>query len=147
MKKIIAVLLTLVSLNSCFSTQSKEIIQTRIPILEIQHGGCYGTCPIYTLSLYNDRLVRYHGKRFVEQEGVYKGYLSKVDYTKVINWSKTKFTKSEDINIEVQDLPRTVIKYNEHKIQFKGRAPEHYQQTILDIEDILLNSINWKDLE
>jgi len=51
---------------------------------------------------------------------------------------------SEDINMEVQDLPRTTINYKRNKIQFKGTAPEKYEQSILMIEHSLLKCLNWE---
>lgn len=147
MKKIITLLLVILCLNSCFSSKSAEVITQEIPILEIQHGGCYGTCPIYTLSLYEDYRVRYQGKRFVEYEGIYIGYLNNKSYKDILNLANKSFTGSENINLEVQDLPKTSISFLDHKIQFKGRAPKQYKKSLELIEDLLLKHIDWKITE
>ena len=35
----------------------------------VEHSGCYGTCPIYTIAVYADGTVDYHGARFVAVQG------------------------------------------------------------------------------
>lgn len=34
--------------------------------IELKRGACYGTCPVYTVVLTADGVVRWHGERFVE---------------------------------------------------------------------------------
>lgn len=37
--------------------------------IELKRGACYGTCPIYTVVLTADGVVRWHGDHFVERHG------------------------------------------------------------------------------
>ncbi len=140
MKNIFIKVLTILLLNSCVSTQKS--INDHV-ILRILHGGCYGTCPIYTISLYDNARVVYHGKRFTEHLGLYESHINRIDFKEVLLLSDKNFTSSEDVNMEVQDLPRTTINYKGNKIQFKGTTPEKYEQSILMIEHTLLKCINW----
>jgi hypothetical protein len=37
--------------------------------IELQRGPCYGRCPVYSVVLTADGVVRWHGEHFVEQRG------------------------------------------------------------------------------
>ena len=102
MKNIFIKVLTILLLNSCVSIQNKNINNN--VILSIQHGGCYGTCPIYTISLYDDARIVYHGKRFVEHQGLYESYLNKHDFKQILSLSDNTFMSSEDIIIKMLKL-------------------------------------------
>lgn len=39
------------------------------PLVEIHTGACFGYCPVFTLTVLNNGLVRYNGERFVEKIG------------------------------------------------------------------------------
>ena len=41
--------------------------------IEISHGGCYGTCPVYTATIMPDGSVHYHGKAFTTLLGKHDG--------------------------------------------------------------------------
>ena len=44
---------------------SKEVKK----IISINRGACFGTCPIYFISIFSDMSGVYHGKNFVEKIG------------------------------------------------------------------------------
>lgn len=52
-----------------------------LPALIIEHGECYGTCPVYKLAIYGDGTAVYMGIANVEDIGV---YLLEVEPTAVI---------------------------------------------------------------
>ena len=39
----------------------------------IEHSGCFGSCPIYTLIVKSDGTFRYNGAKYVERKGEFKG--------------------------------------------------------------------------
>lgn len=49
---------------------------TRIKSLLMGRAGCYGTCPIYTLEIFDDGRVVYTGKRYVDKIGIFEKKLS-----------------------------------------------------------------------
>ena len=60
-----------------FGSFNNKIIKTsnNSSIFVIQKGALDGTCPIYTITLSSDRLITYHGKRYVENQGIFEWYL------------------------------------------------------------------------
>ncbi|MCA0455106.1 MAG: DUF6438 domain-containing protein [Chloroflexi bacterium] len=59
-------LLMLISL-SMFSAQAQEAAAQ--PVITLERTACFGTCPIYTLSIFEDGKVVYNGDQFVTVEG------------------------------------------------------------------------------
>src|SRR5690606_33258468 len=47
------------------AAQDSEIVVT------LERGACFGTCPIYKVTIYTDGTVVYEGERFVETEGTH----------------------------------------------------------------------------
>lgn len=146
MKKLKQVLLIAILLISCKSMQHKQLPSSPETLLfEMQKGGCYGTCPIYTLSLHNDRLVKYNGKRFTEHQGVYEWYLSKKDFQKINSILTESFNSDFNHNLEVQDLPMTRLNIkNTYEVKFKGRCPKEFKSDLKEIELLLLKNAGWK---
>ncbi|MEM9885291.1 MAG: DUF6438 domain-containing protein [Bacteroidota bacterium] len=48
-------------------------------LVEMSKGGCYGRCPIYDLTIYDNGVMTYEGKRFTEKEGLYIKRISDSD--------------------------------------------------------------------
>lgn len=42
----------------------------------IERGPCYGTCPVYSLTVYRDGAVDYEGKQYVKKVGKAKGTIT-----------------------------------------------------------------------
>ena len=146
MQKLKYILLITVLLTSCKSTHN-EHIQTKPSTLlfELQRGGCYGTCPIYTLILHNDRLVKYNGKRFTENRGVFQWYIDRKDFNKIKSILDEKFNSDYTQNLEVQDLPLTRLNIkNTYQIKFKGSCPKEFKQEVDQIEMLLLKNADWR---
>jgi len=53
-------------------------------LLTVKRGACYGTCPIYDISIYSNGDMEYNGIRFVEMLGPHKLSL-KADQLKQLN--------------------------------------------------------------
>ena len=146
MKKLTQVLLIAILLVACKSMQYEKLpTRPESLLFEMQKGGCYGTCPIYTLSLYKDRLVKYNGKRFTENRGVYEWYLSKKDFQKINAMLIESFNSDLNYNLEVQDLPLTRLNIkNTYEVKFKGSCPKSFQADLKEIELLLLKNASWK---
>ncbi|MAY83297.1 MAG: hypothetical protein CMP59_04110 [Flavobacteriales bacterium] len=80
-------------------------------IARIQRTPCFGRCPIYTITVYNDGTVIYNAEKFVEYEGKFK---AQADEQKI----QMLMSKAEEIgffklqsnydNENVTDLPSTI---------------------------------------
>lgn len=78
-------------------------------IITLERGPCYGTCPVYNLTIYGNGTVVYYGKYFVNVEGKQIGYLGsekvrelisefeKIDYFSLGNYEYVSMTDAEDV--------------------------------------------------
>ncbi len=145
-KLIVAVIITI---SSCISIHENKVVEKGPNIkLELTRGACYGTCPIYTMSLFKDRQVKYNGKRFVEQQGVYEWYMERTDFKKLEHILRRKeFLKSAEYNLGAQDLPITSLTiYTETdtiNIKHKGGIPSNLKQGIIELEQLMIKTANW----
>jgi hypothetical protein len=51
--------------------------------IELQRTGCFGTCPIYTVTLFRNGKARYHGEAFVKNIGDFSGRLDPYTFGRV----------------------------------------------------------------
>lgn len=51
---------------------------------EYSQGGCFGRCPIYTLSIYDNGLVVFEGERFTEKEGTWQKLLPRAKFAELM---------------------------------------------------------------
>jgi hypothetical protein len=67
---------TFIHENSSGNRSWDEILQS-LPFerIELERRGCYGWCPIYTVTLFRDGNARYHGEGFVKNMGDFSGSL------------------------------------------------------------------------
>jgi len=147
MKKLIVALI--ITLSSCMSLQENQVLDTKDKLkLEFSRGACYGTCPIYSISLNEDRLVKYNGKRFVEQQGVFEWYMERTDFKELDRLlSRTELSKSKEYNMRAQDLPLTSVTIYQDsdtiRLKHKGGIPDNLKQSLKEAEILLLKSANW----
>ena len=149
MKKLIVVLIS--TLFACTSVKENQVLHTENKLkVEFTRGACYGTCPIYSISLNTDRLVKYNGKRFVEQQGVFDWYMERVDF-KALNTllTRNELSKSIEYNLRAQDLPLTSITIytatDTISIKHKGEIPNELKNSLIEIESLLTKNANWEE--
>lgn len=103
---IFALILTLIALAVL-----PAAAQERQVALTLERTACFGACPIYTVTIYTDGTVEYHGERFVTTEGEQTGSIDPETVQQLIagfeaagyfDWN------DEYTNMGVSDLP-TII--------------------------------------
>jgi hypothetical protein len=65
---IVAYSLTLVACAHTDSSVPQQPAAARL-VASLERTECYGTCPIYKVSLFSDGTIKYDGKRFVKNTG------------------------------------------------------------------------------
>jgi len=106
---------------SLFACSQKHIHLNSSPLLVMKRTACYGTCPQYTITIYNDGLVRYDGKMFVDKIGCFKSTLSK----KIISDIKLELNNvnflafQNEYDTHVTDVPSVIV-----KIYLEGKTHE-----------------------
>jgi uncharacterized protein DUF6438 len=48
-----------------------------VPVITLQRTACFGECPVYKISIYEDGRVEFEGKEFVKTVGKAEGTISK----------------------------------------------------------------------
>ena len=132
-------------LFSCKTIDNELINKTETPVLfELIKGGCYGTCPIYSISLDKNRQVKYEGKRFVDVIGTYNWIMNEKDFNSLKTIINKKFKANYTHNMQVQDLQVTRLNIkNKYQVKFKGSYPTEFKNELKQIEKLLLKNANW----
>ena len=145
MKKLSCILLIIILFVSCKTIDNKLIKKEQTTVLfELIKGGCYGTCPIYSISLDKNRQIKYEGKRFVDALGTYNWIMNKKDFNTLETLIDKKFNANYTHNMEVVDLPLTSLNIKDkYQIKFKGICPIEFKKELKQIEMLLLKNANW----
>ena len=148
MKKLSCILLISTLLFSCKTIDNEAIKKEQaIVLFELTKGGCYGTCPIYNISIDENRQIKYEGKRFVDPLGTYNWIMNEKDFNTLKALIDKKFKADYTHNMEVLDLPITRLNIkNKHHVKFKGGYPIEFKKELEQIEMLLLKNANWKKI-
>lgn len=78
-------------------------------IIVLQRNGCYGTCPIYKLTIYGDGKVVYEGKNFVKEKGSKTTNISQDEVARLVSrFNDTHYFSLNDKYDSAVDTPWTV---------------------------------------
>ena len=145
MKKLSYILLTTVLLISCITIDNELVKKEKTTILfELIKGGCYGTCPVYSISIDKNRQIKYEGKRFVDATGTFNWIMNEKDFNILEALIDKNFKADYTINMEVLDLPLTLMNIkNKYQVKFKGGCPEEFKKELNQIEMLLFKNANW----
>ena len=141
-------------LGSCYTTsispQKNSICDYKIEdsneineIISIKRGACFGTCPIYLISISSDRIATYYGKKFVERTGTVEFRLSEDEINSILEKAnKINYCQLEDEYFErISDLPRTYIQIFDKKILDYYGAPKELKELEKLIDNICFKYI------
>lgn len=112
-------------------------------IISINRGACFGTCPIYFISIFSDRSAIYHGKKFVEKIGKIEFKLSEKEINSILQKAnKINYCQLEDEYFEnISDLPRTYVQIFDKKVLDYYGSPKELKELEELIEDICFRYI------
>lgn len=122
--------------------ENKEIGPEDI-VFMMKKGACFGTCPVYTLRIYNNRYTEFVGKKHTNLIGTHSKEISKEQYESLV----TGFDEADFLNLEdayqsnIPDLP--AIKLSYHKdgtkktIVGKRERPEVLHKLQFQLEKIV----------
>tara|TARA_B100000900_G_C20042160_1_gene498446 strand:- start:29 stop:478 length:450 start_codon:yes stop_codon:yes gene_type:complete len=146
MKKLSCILLITILLISCKIIDNEIIKKEQTTVLfELIKGGCYGTCPIYSISVDINKQIKYEGKQFVDAIGTYNWIMDEKDFNTLNALIDKKFKADYTHNMEILDLPITRLNIkNKYQVKFKGGCPIEFKKELKQIEMLLLKNANWK---
>ena len=124
------------------------------PLVEFTRGACYGKCPVYTLTIYNEGLAKFNGKKFTDKDGIHTKLLSKaqVEELRKTLEKANLFDYPDNYEDGIADAAQvTLTYYSENggpikRIKGKGDRPEALKQLDARLEEIA-NSAGWETLE
>ena len=97
-------------------TQNKELI------ISIQKTPCFGTCPVYNISIFSDGTGIYKGIQFVEKMGEYEFSIDSSASNKILKEAiKIDFIDIKEHDYfapRIQDLPTTTITIDGHRVKY-----------------------------
>lgn len=89
-------------------------------VMSIERTPCFGACPVFTATLYENGLLLYNGKRFTYSLGCHYAIIPKAEINKVRAWfedagiylMKDKYPEQD---IAPTDLPSCILTYKKGK--------------------------------
>lgn len=108
-------------------------------LISMHTGPCFGTCPVYTITVYHNGLVEYQGDRFTDKAGLWSRQLDNPGMEKLKQLVKEAdlMAMQDEYKSNIPDLAMVTIKYfeGEKTKQIKGR--EDRPKTLMSIEKML----------
>src|SRR4030081_2844013 len=66
-------------------------------LITLERGPCFGTCPIYKVTIASDGAVAFEGRNFVKTKGTATGQIKPEDFNLLVNeFQKTKYFDLDD---------------------------------------------------
>ncbi len=144
MKRYSFIILGLIGMAFTSCQTAKKVPKTAS--IEYQRTACFGTCPIYTMTIDGSGLATFEGKRFTEKIGSFTKQLTKDETKTLFNRLRQEDWNNFQTNYKtrITDLPSTVFRFNYKKISKEvvvtGEHPE-----VLDVLSKTLSKIAESD--
>lgn len=102
---VLILLLASVMTSCTFNKPNSGYNQT---VITLKRTACFGTCPIYDVTVYGDGRVVYNGKDFVKAKGKQNSKIPIKEVHQIVNlMQKSNYLKFKDqyIDMQVTDMP------------------------------------------
>lgn len=136
------------------ASEKRNKIRYEGSIITLEKTECYGTCPVYTITIFGTGKVMYEGKKHVKKEGKYEKELKDNEVSKLFNaFECANFFdfKSEYTDELLMDLPTTYITFEHRgfkkKIKDYVGAPEELKKLEKMVEEISEGDEGWVKIE
>ena len=144
------IFLSIVFFTSCFNP---HILQQEEPFFRMQRTACYGTCPQYTVSIYNHGKITYNGKLFVDKIGCFSAFISEDEVTaiKLLIEGIDFFSLEQEYISPITDIPSVVTEVyldgKRHKVIDRLEGPKSLKKCYLEIDSVINSIQRWSDCE
>ncbi len=124
-----------------------EVIKSYVVL---QKTSCYGKCPEYTFTLFDDLTCVVDAKRFFKVEGLKEGKISKEqmeavkEKIKAIGFFNLKNSYDNEL---VQDIPPTYVSVSNDTITKNIKSRYGSPKGLIELQEMLekiVNSVEWK---
>ena len=153
MKPILSIALVACLFFSCRTSHNPAA--GNITSVSVKTSPCFGTCPVYEMTILSDRAATYNAIRFNDkQEGLYQGTIKEDDFKQLMSLLQaTNFTTLKDeYKPNVTDLPGVdlEITYNRGQVKkvhdYGARGTEELRRFYSFVSS-LRTSQQWKKLD
>ena len=106
-------------ISSCQSSKSISSVnsgdENSYKVASIKKTACYGSCPVYEMTIYSNLTVEFVGERFVDKIGKYTSRITQQNLQDIKeSFSRNKFFDFEDeYSSFVSDLPTTFVYFSD----------------------------------
>jgi len=153
MKGILALIFaSFVFLQACNTVKMEKDPSKASPTIVYSKGPCFGSCPIFTLTVYNTGLAKFKGRQFTKMDGLYQKQLSKEEYTNLVKlFRKNRFWRFDNsYDMQLVDLSTVTLSFVDKgktkTVKGKTGFPEKFKELTAAL-DSLIDSDGWKMLE
>ncbi len=144
MKKVIA--LPLLAMALCCATiyQSDNSL-----LISLEKTRCFGTCPVFTLEIYDDGAAILRGEENIHKIGEFRAALSKKQVKELVKEFRAKgfFTFEENYTSSASDLPTTYLSFTDKGITKKitdyDQAPDALRELEAKVESYI-GILTWR---
>ena len=118
--------------------------------IQVETTPCYGECPVYTLTIYQDSSIRYNGKMFTKKTGKFAGKAEAKHIEQIKNaLEQASFFKLNRVydDSSVTDLPTTIIAAQTEGKKNRVRARYNEPDSFRKLSSFLFEFIDELPLE
>lgn len=157
MRKLPGSLLLFISLPfffamTCQSVTKNTNLDELNKVIEMEKGPCYGNCPVFTLTVYDNGIVSYRGERFTERRGLYRLDIGRkgAEDLKQAFAAANLWQYPDAFKAQIPDLPTITLTYYEGDRTKTIRGKDGRPESVLKLEQ-MLDEITarqgWKQIE
>ena len=132
-----------------FSCSSSKKFQEENICISMEKTSCYGHCPVYTINIYNNGLIKLEGKENIDKIGSFRSKITGKQLDKLTEL----FISSDFFNFEdsytslVKDLPTTFIYFSKNNKNKRIKDYDEAPQSLKKLEEeivLMLENLKWK---
>ena len=119
--------------------------------ITLERTGCYGTCPVYSVTIHSDGTVIYEGKHFVRILGIQTYTIPEESVTELVGmfYEINYFSLHDRYDVSVTDLPTVITSItigNETKrvSNYANAGPPRLYELESKIDEITDSQSFWK---
>jgi hypothetical protein len=138
-------ILTILTVLACAAQTRTAQYRDQITEVTLERTACFGTCPIYKVTLRSDGTILYEGQRFVQMMGTYRGTAYGFDRLAKFILKENYFDLKDDYSANVTDMPSaitSVVRDGKRKMinDYGGFGPVELWAIETAIDGILKNA-------
>ncbi|MBT8220763.1 MAG: hypothetical protein KJP00_13115 [Bacteroidia bacterium] len=144
MKYLIIVFCSMITMNSCASKKKIVTDTTQLTrVLEVSKSPCFGECPVFTLSVYDNGLAVLDGQDNLKHIGLYHKILDKKVMASLMKTCDEAqlFSLKDSYMRRVMDLPTTSLAYSSDgqtkNISGNMDFPDGFKKVIKEVMDMI----------